>query len=142
MRLTRHARHDQSTTPGNEDLRDGIGGTVASGPPATTGVLGNLEPGAREASRGGAVSGAAQIVADSPDRRHGIALSDGSRISFASIADVGLLRDDNVPMAVDEQTSARKDIIGTALMPSRPRGRAGDKGRAAGKHRRSAPVTV
>jgi hypothetical protein len=140
MRLTRHARHDQSTTPSNEDLRDGIDGTVASGLPATAGLLDNLEPGAREASRGRAVSGAARIVADSPDRGRGIALSDGSRICFASVADVGLLRDDNVPMAADEHTLARKDSSGTA--PSRPRGRARDKWRAAGKHRRSAPVTV
>ena len=142
MRLTRRARRDQSTTPDNDDLRDGIGGTVAGGPMQPNGLLDILEHGARDASRGGAVSGAAQIVADSPGRARGIALSDGSRICFASIADAGLLRDDNVSMAVDAQTSARKDTGGTAPTQSRSRGRAGDKARAAATHRSRVLVTV
>ena len=142
MRLIRRARRDQSTTPNNEDLRDGIGGTVAGGPTETTGLRDILEPDAPEASRGGAVSGAAQIVADRPGRSRGIALSDGSRICFASIADVGLLRDDNGPMAVDERTSAAKDTAAAAPKRFMPRGRAGDKARAARKHPRHVLVTV
>ena len=142
MRLTKRARRDQSTTPNNEDLRDGIGGTITGGQMETIGRLEILERGARGASRGGAVSGAAQIVADSPGRARGIALSDGSRICFASIADPGLLRDDSVPMPMDELPSARKDIRGSAPKASRPRGRAREKAHPARTQRRGVLVTV
>jgi hypothetical protein len=54
--------------------------------------------GENEAGRGGAVSGAAQAIRSSLAARiaknRGVSLSDGSRISFASIADVGVLEDD------------------------------------------------
>jgi hypothetical protein len=54
-------------------------------------------------SRGGAVSGAAQVVASGAGERvdrnerqdRGIALSDGSRIMFASVADAGVFREED-----------------------------------------------
>lgn len=52
-------------------------------------------------ARGGAVPGAAHIVLSSLDEsageRGGIALSDGSRISFASVADPRVMREDTPP---------------------------------------------
>jgi hypothetical protein len=69
-----------------------------------------MERGARGTSRSGAVSGAAQVVADSTSQlQRGIALSDGSRICFASIADAGLFRDDDVPMTRSFQPPVLKD---------------------------------
>lgn len=103
MQLTRRATRDQLTKSNDEHLSDGIGGTITGGPQEPTGLLEILERGARGASRGGAVSGAAQVVADIAGRcsqaQRGIALSDGSRICFASIADAGLLRDEDSLMA-------------------------------------------
>ncbi len=97
MRLTRRATRDRL----NEHLPDGIDGTITGGPMAPIGLSEILERGARGASRGGAVAGAAaQTAADRPGwtepAERGIALSDGSRICFASINDPGLLRDDNL----------------------------------------------
>jgi hypothetical protein len=62
------------------------------------------------ASRGGAVSGAAYVAFIRPDAHEGnhaaardrqdraIALSDGSRISFASVADAGALRQEDASL--------------------------------------------
>jgi hypothetical protein len=95
MRMTRRATRDQLTKRNNEHLPAAIGGSITGGPMEPIGLMEILERGARSASRSGAVSGAAQVVASSLGRTGGvdwdIALSDGSRISFASIADAGVL---------------------------------------------------
>jgi hypothetical protein len=139
MRLTRHATRDQLTKPNNEHLPDGIGGTITGGAMEPIGLTDILERGARGASRGGAVSGAAQVVADGLGRSslagRGIALSDGSRICFASIADVGLLHEDDVPMARGGQTPLPGDSKSSVPNDDKPRAMAGHGARAAGTHR-------
>jgi hypothetical protein len=100
MRLTRRATRDHLTKSNDGRLRDRVGSTITGGPTEPTGLLEILEQGARGTSRSGAVSGAAQVVADDTSQlQRGIALSDGSRICFASIAEAGLFRDDDVAMA-------------------------------------------
>ena len=102
------AIRDRLARPGSEQLTDGIGGTVTGGPMEPIDLMELLQR-ACGASRGGAVSGAAQSMNSTsmnstsmnstggrragPD--HAIALSDGSRISFASVADAGVLRDED-----------------------------------------------
>jgi hypothetical protein len=139
MRLTRRMTRDQLTKPNNEHFPDGIGGTITGGPMEPVGLPQILVRGACGASRGGAVSGAAQGVADSVGRtslaERGIALSDGSRICFASIADAGLLRDDDVLMARSGQPPIRKDTKAPAPKDGKPRARANDRASAAGRHR-------
>jgi hypothetical protein len=146
MRLTRRATRDQLIKPNNEHLPDGVGGTITGGRMEPISLTEILERGARGASRGGAVSGAAQVLADSYGRisraERGIALSDGSRICFASIADAGLLRDDDAPMARGAHTPVPEDNNRPAPKDDRPRARAGDKVRAAGTHRTRALATV
>lgn len=69
-------------------LPDGIGGTIAGGlmPAIDLGFLTRRGPGV---SLGGAVSGAAQVVASSSGARGGqelgVSLTDGSRIIFSSL---------------------------------------------------------
>jgi hypothetical protein len=96
----RRATRDQLTKRVNGDLPDGVGGTITGGPMEPINVMEILARGARGVAGAGAVSGAAQVVVgsvgSSRGRDHGIALSDGSRISFASIADAGVLKDDDV----------------------------------------------
>jgi hypothetical protein len=102
MRVTRRATRDQITKP-NNDHPDRTGGAITGGPMQPLALLEILERAAHGASRGGAVSGAAQGVAEGMVgtrlAERGIALSDGSRICFASIADAGLFRDDDLPVA-------------------------------------------
>lgn len=102
MRQARRATRDQLTKPNGEHLPDGIGGTITGGPMEPVGLLEILERGARGASHGGAVSGAAQVVTGGPRRNRlaepGVALSDGSTICFASLADAGLFAEDGVAM--------------------------------------------
>jgi hypothetical protein len=79
----------------DEALPDGVGGTITGGPMQPINLIEILRLGERSASRGGAVSGAAQgAVSGSASgvgagaggaRSPGIALSDGSRIIFASV---------------------------------------------------------
>ena len=139
MRLTRRATRDQLTKPNNVHLPDGIGGTITGGPMEPIGLLEILERGACGASRGGAVSGAAQVVADSLGgtgvTARGIALSDGSRICFTSIADAGLLRADDAPMARGSQTPVPKDSKAPAPKDGKPRAGADHRAHAAGTHR-------
>src|SRR5580658_665636 len=75
-------------------LPDGIAGTITGAPLTPINLMEILGRGSRDASRGGAVSGAAHVVVSSVlainDQERGIALSDGSRISFASLADAGV----------------------------------------------------
>lgn len=138
MRLTRRATRDQVTKPNDEHLPDGIGGTITGGPMAPVGLLEILERAACGASRGGAVSGAAQVVADSLGRisqgERGIALSDGSRICFASIVDGGLFRDDDETMARGSQIAIPKDCRARAPKAGRPQANASDKVHAAVTH--------
>ncbi|HEX3993174.1 MAG TPA: hypothetical protein VHX39_18530 [Acetobacteraceae bacterium] len=139
MRLNRRALRDQLTKPNNEHLPDGIGGTITGGPMEPLGLVEILERGARGASRGGAVSGAAQIVAGGPRQSNkaerGISLSDGSRICFASIAEVSLYRDDDVPMARHAQTGAARDDEAPVPRWGKPRAKTNDRARTSDPHR-------
>jgi hypothetical protein len=105
MRLTRGTTRDPVTKPHNHHLPDGIGGTITGGAMELLDLPEMLERGAHEAGRGGAVAGAAQVAADgtvnSSQPERGIALSDGSRICFASIVDTGLFRDRDAATASD-----------------------------------------
>jgi hypothetical protein len=136
MRLTRRATRDQLTNPDKKRLPDAVGGTITGGPTQPIGVLEILALGAREAGGVGAVSGAAQVMADLPgDTGHwerGIVLSDGSRICFASIVDAGLLRNDDVSVAWDGRPAPLKKTKDP--VPTRLRAGAEDKVRAADIH--------
>jgi hypothetical protein len=61
-------------------------------------LIAMLRRGAGSVSRGGAVSGAAQVLVSNigagGGQETGIALSDGSRICFASVGDPGVVRND------------------------------------------------
>lgn len=101
--VKRRAIRDQSAKPNSDHLPDGIGGTITGGPVEPIDLMEILNRSARCASRGGAVSGAAHTV-DSGEEAHadwgngqdlGIALSDGSRITFASIAGPGVLKQED-----------------------------------------------
>jgi hypothetical protein len=109
--VTQRATRDQLKQRNNEHLPDGVGGTITGGPVEPIDLMEVLSRGGRGVSRVGAVSGAAQVVSSSfvtgglvggglagsrPGDR-GIALSDGSRISFFSVADAGVLLDDDGP---------------------------------------------
>jgi hypothetical protein len=146
MRVTRRATRDQVTNPNNEQLADGTGGTITGGPMEPIGLLEILERAAHGASRGGAVSGAAQGVADAFDRTNlaerGIALSDGSRICFASIADVGLFRDDDLPVARGSRPPGPEDRQAPTPKDGKPQATADSKARTAGTHRARALVSV
>lgn len=97
--VNRRATRDQLTKRNNDLLPDGVGGTITGGPMLPIDRTEILARTARGVSRGGAVSGAAQVVVSSLNgsggQDRGIALSDGSRISFCSVADAGVLKDDN-----------------------------------------------
>ena len=98
----RRANRDRATRRTTTDLPDGVGGTITGGPTRPIDLTEILTRDARGVAGAGAVSGAAQAVSSSfgpargalNGRPHGIALSDGSRISFASIADAGVLNED------------------------------------------------
>ena len=108
--MTRRATRDQLTKRNNDPLTDGSGGTITGGPMEPINLLEILERGARCVSRGGAVSGAAQVVvSDLGGRDRGIALSDGSRISFASVADAGVLKDDDAGVPGGSYSRVPKD---------------------------------
>ena len=117
--VTRRATRDQLAKRDNVDLVGGGGGTITGGPREPIDLTGILERGSRGVSRGGAVSGAAsQVVVSNfgatgrQDR--GIALSDGSRISFSSVADAGILQDDDVLVTRDESSRAPSDDVSHA----------------------------
>ena len=140
MRLNRRAMRDRVTKSSNEPLPDAIGGTITGGPTKPIALLEILERGPHGSSRGGAVAGAAQVVADDTER--GIALSDGSRICFTSIADAGLLRDDFEPMAKGGEPAIPEDAKGRAAKHGKPRAVAINKARPAGTHRARVLVSV
>jgi hypothetical protein len=104
-RMSRGTPEQQAAARDRTTLPDGIGGSVTGGPVQLINLMEVLERGSRGASRGGAVSGAAHIVVsdvlagNSPERD--IALSDGSRISFASLVDAGALSPDRIRHLVD-----------------------------------------
>jgi hypothetical protein len=127
MRLTRRGTRDQLTKPRVEHPPDGIGGTIAGAPMERIGLLNFLEHGAYGASRGGAVSGAAQVVSGWPTHacqtERSIALSDGSRICFASLAGANQLPADDEPIppvANDSKTSVPKNGKPRATAVRRP----------------------
>lgn len=100
--IKQRAIRDRSTKANREHLPDGIGGTITGGPMEPIDLIEILDRSARCVSRGGAVSGAAQAVVASPGERLadggydlGISLSDGSRITFASLAGTGVPREED-----------------------------------------------
>jgi hypothetical protein len=100
MRITTRSRpRGYPATRNGETLPDGVGGTITGGPMQAIDLLEILNRATRGVSRAGAVSGAAQVAVSSPGAGEGrdrdIALSDGSRISFASVEDRGARRDDS-----------------------------------------------
>jgi hypothetical protein len=104
MRTTaRRATRDRLTQRNDDNLSDDIGGTITGGPLESIDLINILERSSRGVTRGGAVSGAAKTVSvSSPGatggQDRGIALSDGSRIYFISIADVDVLKDADAPV--------------------------------------------
>jgi hypothetical protein len=108
----RRAIRDQLTPPNGEQLPDGVGGTITGGPMERFDLMEILRRTSLSVSRGGAVSGAAQVVisglaeqtgrGDGADR--GIALSDGSRITFASVTDAGVMNEE------DANALTREDV--------------------------------
>jgi hypothetical protein len=119
MRTTkRRANRDRLTPRTNSDLPDGVGGTITGGPMEPIDVMEILARGARGVSGAGAVSGAAQVVVSgvgpAPGKAHGIALSDGSRISFTSIVDTVILDEEvRVATGVVRGNMARATTRGT-----------------------------
>lgn len=74
---------------GSRHLPDGAGGTIVGGPMRPIDLTALF---ARGVSMGGAIAGAAQVVTGPDDRDDaGIALSDGSRIIFATMDNVRVL---------------------------------------------------
>jgi hypothetical protein len=146
MRLTRLATRNHLRRSNNEHLPDRSGRTIAGATMKLIGPLEILERGEHGISRGGALSGADQVVADSIGRPgqadRGIALSDGSRICFTSIADAGLLRYDDAPMAMGGQTPIQKQRKAEAPKHGKPRGMSDSKASAAGMHRAGELVSV
>jgi hypothetical protein len=136
MRATRRAVRDQVTKPNTEPLPDAFGDTITRRPVEPIGLLEILERAAHGASRGGAVSGAAQSVTEGIGSRslaeRGIALSDGSRICFASIADTRLFHEDDGPESLARPTGDSKTM---ATNVATPLATADKKAPAAGRHR-------
>jgi len=110
--MNRRATRDHLRRGTNTDLADGVGGTITGGPMAQIDLMEILTRGARGA---GAVSGAAHVVVSSLDhsrgRDHGFALSDGSRIAFASIADAGLLKHDDDHALASDKPGTRARLV-------------------------------
>ena len=96
--VNRRVTRDQLKPKNSDDLPDGVGGTVTGGPVEPIDLMRILARDTDGASRGGAVSGAAHVVVSRlgirGPRGPGIALSDGTRISFASIVDAGVFGDE------------------------------------------------
>jgi len=97
----REARARRREVRLDEALPDGVGGTITGGPMQPINLIEILRLGGRGASGGGAVSGAAQGALSGiasgagagagSGRDRGIALSDGSRIIFASVEQATVL---------------------------------------------------
>jgi hypothetical protein len=101
----REARARRREVRLDEALPDGVGGTITGGPMQPINLIEILRLGGRGASGGGAVSGAAQGALSGAlsgiasgagagagsGRDRGIALSDGSRIIFASVEQATVL---------------------------------------------------
>ena len=99
MRTTsRRAIRDRLTNGKGETAVNGAGETITGGPVQPLNLMEILSRSGRDDSRGGAVSGAAQVVISSPvaggGADDGVALSDGSRITFARVNDPGVMRDE------------------------------------------------
>jgi hypothetical protein len=101
----REARARRREVRPDEALPDGVGGTITGGPMQPINLIEILRLGGRGASGSGAVSGAAQGALSGAlsgiasgagagaggGRDRGIALSDGSRIIFASVEQATVL---------------------------------------------------
>jgi hypothetical protein len=107
----RLAKRNSGVRRGGADLADGTG-TITGGPMEPIDLMEILNRGAECVSRGGAVSGAAHVEFISPGKYDGgpdsavgqsraIALSDGSRISFASVGDPGALKQEDAGSLAD-----------------------------------------
>lgn len=112
--MMRRATRDRLTKRNDGQVPAGVDGTITGGPLEPIDLMRILEGGAR-VSRGGAVSGAAQVAVSTAgtigNLDRGIALSDGSRISFTSIADAGLVKDENDFVSRDEVTAAARNGV-------------------------------
>src|ERR1017187_2106973 len=144
--LNRRVTRDRLTKQTNADLPDGVGGTITGGPMEPINVMEVLARGARGVAGVGAVSGAAQVVVSSVGssrgRDRGIALSDGSRISFASIADAGGLNDDDVRDSACHNARALSDDNARALSDDSARTLSDDSARTGDRARSSNGVRV
>lgn len=104
MRATRNTSRYHTAARKDERLPDGVGGTITGWPMEKLDLMEILNRASRGVTRGGAVSGAAQTTANRRGgdiQRADIALSDGSRISFASIEQEGMFRNDPVDLSVE-----------------------------------------
>jgi hypothetical protein len=146
MRVSRRATRDQAAKPNDEQLPVGDGGTITRGPIEPIALLEILERAAHGASGGGAVAGAAHGVAEGSGRsslaERGIALSDGSRICFASIVDARLVQDEDMPMLRDGQIPEPDDSKALAPNDGAPRATANSKARVAVRNRARDLVSV
>jgi len=100
MRANRRAIRDQLA---KRNGSESAGETVTGGPIQPIDLMEVLSRGARDVSRGRAVSGAAQVVISSPGSggsSRAVALSDGSMISFARVGDIGVLKDEDAYLSV------------------------------------------
>ncbi len=105
MRTTpRRALRDRLMRQDNDFLPDGVGGTITAGPMKALDLEEILNRGAHGAGHGGAVSGAAHVVVIGTGLggAPGIALSDGSTITFARVGDPGVLREDEASLLLLE----------------------------------------
>jgi hypothetical protein len=110
--VNRRATRDQLAKPNSVDPGTGAprgAGTITGAPLPPIDLMELLNRSAECVSRGGAVSGAAQVEFISAGNYDGgwkpgggrpgaIALSDGSRISFASIGDPGALKQEDASL--------------------------------------------
>ena len=105
--VNRRATRDHLNRANSGDLPDGVDGTITGGPVLALDLMEILRRSADCVTRGGAVSGAAHVEFigqgkyDGGNARRAIALSDGSRISFASVADPGALTEEDAGLLLD-----------------------------------------
>jgi hypothetical protein len=92
------AKRDRGTKPDEDRPPDSVSGPISGGsmkPIDPMEILGRGGPAVRP---GGAISGATQTIPRSPKARaakdRGVGLSDGSRIVFASFADIAVFADE------------------------------------------------
>lgn len=87
---TKPTSRDRLDRRNDDYFPHGISGTITGGPMQKLDLLEILNRGTRGVTRGGAVSGSAQMIVSksvSGGLEKAVALSDGTRISFVSIAE-------------------------------------------------------